>query len=145
MDLGCSFTLSKDGVTPPDRLRKAMERCADAPARRASVPSPYPDSYRYCGVNANSMYLRGGDSEWANEVRGCLTCMDEMEVAPHDAHMFCYSEGTKQAGTFWGTVRGYGDAVVEAGKNITSRILTGTASIVSEGLSGAYGWLKGLF
>ena len=144
MDLGCSWSESKDTRTPPARLRAAMERCADAPERSASVASPYSDSSRYCGVQANAMYYRGGDSTWANEVRGCLTCMDEMEVAPHDAHMFCYEEGTKKAGTFWGTVRGYGEAVYEAGKNVASRAVTSTVGAVSEGISSIYGWFKGL-
>jgi hypothetical protein len=143
MDYACSWNLPKGESTSPDRLRAAIERCSDAPSRRASVPSPYSDSYRYCGVQANAMYYRGGDSEWANEVRGCLTCMDEMEVAPHDAHMFCYEEGTKKAGTFWGTVRGYGEAVFEAGKDFTSSLFTGAKGIISDGLSGAYTWIKG--
>jgi hypothetical protein len=145
MDGICSLNLSKTDYTPPEKLRAAKERCGDAPSRRASVPSPYQDSYSYCGVQANAMYRRGGNSIWADEVRGCLTCMDELEIAPHDAHMFCYEEGTKKSGTFWGTIRGYAEAIDEGSKNLTGSFLRKIGGAVSEGTSSLYGWLKERF
>lgn len=70
--------------------------------------------------------------------------MDEMEVAPHDAHMFCYAEGTKMSGTFWGTARGYAEAIDEGSKNCAGNVMKKVAGTASEGALSFYGWFRGL-
>jgi len=134
MDKTCSW-LEPDKSTSADQLRAAKERCSNTSSRLASEPSPYPDSYRYCGVQANAMYYHGGDGEWGNAVRGCLTCMDEMHVAPHDAHMFCYEEGTKRSGNFFGTLRGYAEAVHEALENVAAGLIERATDFASRSLA----------
>lgn len=131
MHITCTTVFGEESSTPPTTLNNSMKHCKDAPARSSTVPSPYSDSYRYCGVEANAMYYQGGDSEWANEVRGCLTCMDEMDVAPHDAHMFCYKEGTDKAGSLKGTLQGYREAIETALKNYGSQIQGWGRNLVS--------------
>lgn len=82
------------------------------------------------------MYYNAGDTKWAQEVRGCLTCMDQEGVEPHDAHMFCYEQGTDKAKGFSETVRGYADAVSTATKNVSGQV----ASVTSAGFSSVWKW-----
>lgn len=113
MDGFCSL-VETEASTPPSRLTRASRNCADAPPREATVPSPYGAEYYYCGIAANDMYYGGGNGEWGDFVRGCLVCMDEYEVAPHDAHSFCYGRATERVESFWSTARGYGEAILGA-------------------------------
>lgn len=129
---------SDSGSTPFGVARKAQEKCASAPLRSSSTPSPYPNSYNYCDVNANTMYYEAGDNEWAQKVRGCLTCMDREGMNPHDAHLFCYEQGTQKVEGLWGTARGYTKAVYTAAKSRLSDAFDSVGSSISS----AWGWAK---
>ncbi len=132
MDPLCASTADDNGpLSKKSAVKRAERACADAPERTANVPSPYPDSYSYCRIPANEMYYGGGDSDWANSVRGCLVCMHDEEIHPHQAHEFCYSRAT-EASSFCGTMRGYGEAIDQASKRLAGRQLKADLTALCE-------------
>ncbi len=119
MDTVCSDFPSGFSKARPSRqdwsnLQLAKQTCYGAAPRSSFSRSPYSASYSYCGVNANDMYYNAGDGDWANVVRGCLTCMDDFQISPHTAHLFCYDVASNRVQSLWSTARGYGGAVAEA-------------------------------
>ena len=121
MDKYCAGGEEGLSATGSASLQRAMERCSGAPSRSSSVPSPYPNSYEYCGVNANKMYYEAGDNDWGQQVRGCLVCMDQEGADPHESHIFCYGEGTKKAEGLIETAKGYGKAALTAMEDLATK------------------------
>lgn len=94
-----------------ERFNLATEKCKDSSPLSSLTTSPYPDSYSYCGINANTMYYKGGDSEWSDMVRGCLVCMNENGASSHESHLFCYDIATAKSDSFFDVALGYGKAL----------------------------------
>jgi len=61
--------------------------------------NPYRRCEYYMGVPAECMFELGGNSPWAQFVRGCLVCMHAAGYSQKTAHQYCYRRATYLKGT----------------------------------------------
>ena len=110
---GLAASAKSAGCDPKCRLTldRIKECCKDAdPVSGRGGPNPYPPEYVYAGVSARAMYRVGGETEWAQIVRGCLLCMYQRGAGANESHWYCYIRAAERTGTM-DAIGGFADAV----------------------------------
>jgi len=112
------FGLEPQGCTdckgnPKQGVPIAKSCCGNEAPMLSSAPNAYSPMEGYRGISAQQMFLRGGDLNWGNLVRGCLVCMFRHGADSSSAHNFCYWNSAKRAPL--SALPGFLSAVVAAG------------------------------